>query len=88
MMSSVGSMFDNRIAIWIAFVFSTLTAVLSTAGVTRFVRSEFDFLAGNWGQQVGIYYPPYVFALISVGSAIVVVMHLVSWRWMLRGAVE
>lgn len=83
--ASLGAIRDNRIAIWIAFAFTVVTAVLSALGVSRFTRNGFDFLAGNFDQQSGIYLPPYVFLAISIGAVLVVALHLVCWRWLLRG---
>ena len=83
--ASFGAFHDNRIAIWVAFAFSVATAVLAALGVSRFIRNGFDFLAGNFDQQSGIYLPPYVFIAIAIGAVLVVALHLVSWRWVLRG---
>jgi len=86
--ASIGAILDNRIAIWVAFVFSTITAVLSVYGVSRFLRNGFDFLAGNFGQLSGFYYPPYLLLAISLGAAFVVIAHLTSWRWMVSGQLK
>ena len=83
--ASLGTIRDNRLATWIAFAFSVVTAVLSALGVSRFIRNGFDFLAGNFDQQSGIYLPPYVFLAIFIGAVLVVALHLVSWRWVLLG---
>jgi len=83
--ASAGARGDSRIAIWIAFVFSVLTAMLSTAGFIRFLGGEFSFLTGNFPSHSGIYLPPYLFLLISLGSIFVVIASLVSWRWIIRG---
>jgi len=83
--ASFGAMRDNRIAIWAGFVFSVVTAGLAALGVSRFIRNGFDFLAGNFGEHSGIYFLPYVFLAVSIGAALVVLMHLASWRWLLRG---
>ena len=83
--ASVGAIRDHRIAIWVAFVFSIVTAVLAALGVNRFMRNGFDFLAGNFDQHSGIYLPPYLFLAISSGAALVVVLHLASWHWVVRG---
>lgn len=84
-LASIGAIRDCRIAIWLAFVFSMVTAVLSALAVNRFLRNEFDFMTGNFSQYSGIYLPPYLFLAISISSTFVVIMHLVSWRWMIRG---
>lgn len=83
--ASFGAMRDNRIAIWAGFVFSVVTAGLAALGVSRFIRNSFDFLAGNFSEHSGIYFLPYVFLAVSIGAALVVLMHLASWRWLLRG---
>ena len=83
--ASFGAIRDNRIAIWAAFVFSVMTAVLAALGVRRFIRNGFDFLAGNFGEHSGIYLLPYVFLAVSIGAMLVVLLHLASWRWLLRG---
>jgi hypothetical protein len=80
--ASIGAILDNRIAIWVAFVFTTIAAVLSALGVNRFLRNGFDFLAGNFEQQGAFYLPPYLFLVISLGATSVVIAHLASWRWM------
>jgi len=84
--ASFGAIRDNRIAIWAALAFSVVTAVLTALGVSRFTRNGFDFLAGNFDQHSGIYLLPYVFLAISIGAVLVVALHLVSWRWVLRGS--
>ena len=83
--ASIGALFENRIAIWTAFVFSTVTAILSALGVTRFLRSGFDFLAGKFDETGDIYLLPYLLLAISIGAALVVIAHLASWRWMVSG---
>jgi hypothetical protein len=80
--AAIGSMRDSLPAIWVAFAFSLLTAILSTLGVMRFLTNGFDFLAGNWGQYGGLYFHPYLFVIISFGSIAVVILHLLSWKWM------
>lgn len=82
--AAIGSMRDSLAAIWVAFAFSTLTAVLSTLGVNRFLTSGFNFLAGNWGQHDGFYFYPYLFIIISFGSIAVVILHIASWKWMIK----
>ena len=85
MVAAIGAIRDNRVAIWFAFAFSILTAILSSLGVNRFLRNGFDFLAGNWGKHGEFYFHPYLFLIISLGSIFVVIMHFVSWRWMIHG---
>ncbi len=85
LLSSLGAMRDNRMAIWFAFIFSAATSVLSALSVHRFLSAGFDFLAGHHDQQSGFYLPPYLFLLITLTSTVVVLMHLVSWRWMTEG---
>jgi len=83
--TSIGAIHDNRIAIWLAFVFSTLTAIFAALGVNRYLRNGFDFLVGNFYEHSGIYLPPYLFLVISLGATLVVIVHVASWRWMVRG---
>jgi hypothetical protein len=82
--ASIGAVLDNRIAIWVAFIFTTIAAVLSALGVNRFSQKGFDFLVGNFEQQGDFYFPPYLFLIISLGAASVVIAHAASWRWMVR----
>ncbi len=70
--AAVGAIFNVKIAIWLAFLFSTLTAILSTLGVRRFLRNGFDFVGGNFDGLSGIYLPPYFFLVISIASTLVV----------------
>jgi hypothetical protein len=83
--AAVGAFFDIRITIWLAFLFSILTAVISTLGVSRFLRSNFDFIGGNFDGLSGVYLLPYLFLAVSLISTLVVLMHLVSWRWTVTG---
>ena len=84
--AAVGAFFDMKIAIWLAFLFSILTAVLSTMGVSRFLRNNFDFISGNFDGLSGVYLPPYLFLAIPLVSTLVVLMHLASWRWTVSGS--
>ena len=86
MMTAIGAIFENRIAIWFAFAFSVLTSILSSFGVARFVRGSFDFSVGNWGMSDEFYVHPYLFVIISLMSTVVVIMHLLSWQWMIKGS--
>jgi hypothetical protein len=83
--ASIGALLENRIAIWAAFVFSTVAAILSAFGVTKFLRNGFDFLAGTFDATGDFYLLPYFFLAISIGAALVVIAHLASWRWMVPG---
>ena len=83
--ASFGAIRDSRVAVWTAFAFSIVTALLATLGVSRFMRNGFDFLAGNFDQHSGVYLLPYIFLAISIGAVLVVALHLVSWRWVLWG---
>jgi ABC-type uncharacterized transport system permease subunit len=76
---------DSRIGIWVAFLFTGLTAVLSTLGVSRVLRSGFDFLSGTYESHSELYAVPYLFLAASLGSIFVVVLHLACWRWVLYG---
>jgi len=84
--AAVGAFFDVKIAIWLAFLFSILTAVFSTLGVSRFLRNDFDFIGGNFDGLSGMYLPPYLFLVISLVSTLAVLMHLASWRWTVSGS--
>ena len=85
LLASIGSLRDNRVAIWLAFVFSTLTAIFSSLGVNRFLLNGFDYFTGDFQRHGAFYFPPYLLMIISLCSILVVIMHLVSWRWMMRG---
>jgi hypothetical protein len=76
---------DRRIGIWSAFLFTGLTAVLSTLGVSRFLRSGFNFLSGSYESYSEFYAVPYLFLVTSVGSILVVVLHAACWRWLVFG---
>lgn len=82
---ALGALVDFRPAIWLAFVFSLLTAVSSAYGVYRYVVNGFDFLRGRFPNQEAFHALPYVFALVALASLLVVLMHAASWRWMVRG---
>ena len=85
---SVGAFQEKRIPIWIAFAFSTAVTVISVLGVNRFVRNGFDFMAGNFPNGAGVYLPPYLFLAISITSMLVVIAHVISWRWMVGRQTE
>ena len=88
LLTSIGSFFNRRIAIWPAFVFSTLTAIFSSLSVNRFLLNGFDYFSGNFNQHGVFYFSPYLFMLISFCSILVVIMHLASWRWMIHGKLK
>ena len=50
--ASIAASFDFRIAIWVALLFSLLTGILSTLGVSRFIRNGFNFVAGNFASRL------------------------------------
>ncbi len=83
--SSLGAMRDNPLAIWVAFILSLATSILSALGVKRFLSAGFDFLAGHYGLQGEFYLSPYVFLFIALTSTLVVLMHFSSWRWLTQG---
>lgn len=83
--SAVVAFRNYRVAIWLAFAFSALTAIFATLSVRRYIQNGFDFLAGNFVGHSGIDLTPYVFLLISLTSMLVVVMHVAAWRWTLWG---
>lgn len=85
MIAAIAAYRNNRIAIWIAFVYSTLTAMISLLGVQRFLDNGFDYFVGNFEHLQGIYLPPYLFLLISLMSTLVVILHCLSWRWLIKG---
>ena len=85
LLAAIGSFRNNRAAIWLAFVFSTLTAIFSSLGVNRFLLNGFDYFTGDFQPHSAFYFPPYLLMIISLCSILVVIMHLVSWRWMMRG---
>lgn len=75
---------DRLVAIWIAFAFSVLTLPFAAWGVYRYLDNGFRYLAGNFAGRAGIHWPAYLFLFVAAGAASVVVLHLLSWRWMLR----
>lgn len=83
--AALGALRDKRLAIWISLAFSVVTAILSALGVSRFLRNGFDFSIGNFDQQSGIYFPPYMLLAMSIVATLIVALHLVAWRWVLRG---
>lgn len=80
-----GALVDFRPAIWLAFAFTVLTAALSGYGLYRYVVNGFDFVRGRFPNQQEVYLLPYVFALVAIAALLVVLMHVKSWRWMIRG---
>lgn len=86
--SSIGAFQEKRIFIWIGFAFSSAVAVISVLGVTRFARNGFAFATGNFPHEAGVYLLPYLFLAIAILSTLVIVAHLVSWRWMLGRQLE
>lgn len=83
--AAVLAMLDYRVGIWLAFVFSLLTAAFTSYGVYRYVRNGFDFLTGTYGRLDDAYLPPYLFVLVASGSIAVVLMHAKAGRWLLGG---
>ncbi|MBN1238135.1 MAG: hypothetical protein JXB36_06520 [Gammaproteobacteria bacterium] len=84
LVASVAAMRDRIVGIWLAFAFSLLTMLFSGWGVYRYLDNGFDYLAGNFDGRAGVYWPAYLFLLVAAGSIAVVVLHALSWRWMLR----
>jgi hypothetical protein len=77
---------DSRIGIWLAFLFTGLTAVLSTLSVSRVLRNGFDFLSGTYESHSELFDAvPYLFLATSLGSIFVVGLHVACWRWVLYG---
>ncbi len=85
MFAALGAIGNNLVSIWIAFLFSALTAFFSLMGVSRFLSNGFDFVAGNWESQTEFYFVPYLFLVISLLSGSVVILHIASWKWMTQG---
>jgi len=83
--AAVGAICNNRVAIWLAFLFSVLSAILSLVGFNRFLNNGFNYLGGNWESHGGFYFVPYLFLLILILSASVVILHILSWKWMVQG---
>ncbi len=85
MLVAVAAIGNNLVAIWLAFLFSALTAVLSLLGVIRFLSNGFNYLAGNWQSYDEFYFVPYLFLIIFLLSGLAVILHIVSWKWMIKG---
>ena len=75
---------DRLAGIWLAFAFGLLAFAFSAWGVYRYLDNGFDYLSGNFDGRTGIYWPAYLFLLVTLGSITVIVLHALSWRWMLR----
>jgi hypothetical protein len=82
--ASVAAARDRVVGIWLAFSLSLLAFAFSGWGVYRYLVNGFDYLSGNFGGRAGIHWPAYLFLLVALGTMTVIVLHLVSWRWMLR----
>ncbi|HEX7081583.1 MAG TPA: hypothetical protein VF329_11265 [Gammaproteobacteria bacterium] len=84
LIASIAAIWDKAVAVWIAFVLTVLTFAFSTWGVYRYLDNGFDYLAGHFEGRDGIYWPAYLFLLVALGSIVVIVLHVSSWRWMGR----
>lgn len=82
--ASIVAMRDKRVGIWLAFAFSVLTFAFSVWGVYRYLDNGFAYMSGNFPGREGIYWPAYLFLLVALGSLTVIVLHALSWPWMLR----
>lgn len=82
--ASVAAALDRVIGIWIAFAFTLLTFAFAAWGVYRYIDNQFDFLSGRFTVGQGTYWPPYLFVLIALSAFAVIVLHALSWRWMLH----
>jgi hypothetical protein len=80
--AALAALRNNLVGIWLGFLFSALTTILSLVGVSRFLSSGFNFLAGSWESNGEFNFVPYLFLIISLLSSSVVVLHVVSWKWM------
>ena len=85
MFATFGAIRNNLVAIWLAFLFSALTTILSLVGVSRFLSSGFNYLAGNWESNGEFHFIPYLFLITSLLSGSVIILHIVSWKWMIQG---
>lgn len=75
---------DLRVGVLIAFGFTVLAFAFSGYGVYRYLVNGFDYWSGNFPHLDGMYWPPYLFLLIALGSLAVIVLHALTWPWMLR----
>jgi hypothetical protein len=82
--ASIAAVRDKLVGMWLAFAFSLLTFVFSAWGVYRYLDNGFDYLSGNFDGRAGIYWPAYLFLFVALGAITVIVLHALSWRWMLR----
>ncbi|HEX6997695.1 MAG TPA: hypothetical protein VF322_06095 [Gammaproteobacteria bacterium] len=82
--AAVAAALDRRPGVWLALAFTVLAFAFSAYGVYRYVDNGFDFVAGNFPGRTGWYWPAYLFVLVALGALAVIVLHAVSWPWMLR----
>ena len=86
--ASILALRDRRIGIWLAFGFTLLAFAFSTWGVYRYFDNGFEFLSGNFPGRAGLHWPAYLFVLVALGSLAVILLHLMSRDWMLRGKAD
>ena len=82
--AAIGAAFDRPVGVWLALGFSVLAFAFSAYGVYRYLVNGFGFLSGNFANLEGVHWPAYRFLLVALGSLAVIVLHAVSWPWMVR----
>jgi hypothetical protein len=82
--AAIAAAYDKLIGIWAAFAFSLFALAACAWGVYRYLDNGFDYLAGNFDNRAGFYWPAYLFLVVTAIALAVVVLHVVSWRWMLH----
>lgn len=68
--------FRWRAAHWLALGFTFLALLFAVWGVYRYFANGFEWLGGNFSGRDGIYWPAYIFLLVALGSATVIVLQL------------
>ena len=86
--AAVAAARDRLAGVLIAFGFTVLAFAFSAYGVYRYLVNGFDYLSGNFAYLDGVYWPPYLFLLIALGSLAVIALHALTWPWMLRPRVR
>lgn len=82
--ASIAAIRDRPVGVRLAFTFSLLAFGFSAWAVYRYLDNGFDYLSGNFDGRAGIHWPAYLFLFVAVGAITVIVLHVLSWRWMLR----
>ncbi len=82
--AALAAAWDRPLGVWLAFLFTLSAFGFSAWGVYRYLDNGFEYWSGNFPGWSGFYLPPYVFLAVALGAAAVIVLHALSWRWLLR----